>query len=115
MVLFKATTVDDMMKLFPTHSIVPIEGRPTYQTLKPMFKSVNKCAESIPSNQPKGHLYLTTTNTEFHRVTGDWKTIPTKPTATPTVPPAATQFIIAQANRDHDTTVKVYRKHSRNL
>ena len=111
MALSKATTVDDMMKSFPTHSIVPVEGRPTYRTLKPIFKSVDKCAESIPSNQPKGHLYLTTTNTEFHRVTGDWKVIPTKPTPTPTVPPAATKFVIAQANCDHNTTLKVYHAH----
>ena len=111
MALFSATTVDEMIKSFPTHNIVPIEGRPTYREVKPLIKGINQCAQSVPSLQPKGHLYLTTTNSEFHKSTGGWKLIPTNPPTTPLLPAGATQYQIAQANRDHDKLTRVYHLH----
>ena len=111
MVLFRATTVDDMIKSFPTHNIVSLEGRPTYRTLNPILKSLDRCAEAIPSQQQKGHLYLTTTDAEFLAKTGDVRVTPTRPALTPTIARGATDAQIAQANKDHEKEIQQYHSH----
>lgn len=51
-------TVKYVIKSFLTHGIIQLIGRPN-PTLKMILKGVDKCAEAIPTNQPKDHLYLT--------------------------------------------------------
>ena len=111
MVLFRATTVDDMIKSFPTHNKVSLEGRATYRTLKKILKSLDRCAEAIPSQQQKGHLYLTTTDAEFLAKTGDARVTPTRPALTPTIARGATDTEIAQTNKDHEKEIQQYHSH----
>ena len=92
--IYKATTVKDTVKSFPTHNIKPIKGRPTYHELKVLIKGLHSCSEAIPSHQAKGHLYMTTSNNEYHRITGEWKDIPRKPSPMPSIDSRATQFQI---------------------
>ena len=56
MALFSATNVNKMIKSFPTHNIVPIEGSPNYREVKPLIKGTKLCVQSTPPLQPKGHL-----------------------------------------------------------
>ena len=69
MELFSTMYIDEMIKSLPTHSIVPIKGRPKYREVKLLVKGITVCAEWVLSLQSKGHLYLTTINSEFHRST----------------------------------------------
>ena len=108
---FATMTVEDVVKSFPTHDIVALTGRPTYLTLKPILKGIDKCAEAIPTNQPKGHLYLTKTDAEFLALTGAAKIVQTQPPINPVIPPGATQFVIQQANRDNDRLTKTWHAH----
>ena len=111
MAQYRSATVDDIIKSFPTHNIKAIEGRPSYRTLKPLIKELQKCSEAIPSTQKKGHLYLTTTNDEFFKKTGEWKVIPTRTSVHPTIAASATQYQIAQANRQHEKDTQIYHMH----
>ena len=95
---FALMTVEDIVKSFPTHEIEKIEGRPTYAILKPLIKGLNECAEVIPTSQPRGHLYLLKTDTEFLAITGEAKVIPIQPPNNPIIPTGSTQFVIQQAN-----------------
>ena len=101
MVNSKATTVDEVIKSFPTHNIEEIIGRPTYKQLKKMFKGLKKCAAAIPSTQRKGHFYLVSTNTEFQNKTGEAKVVSKQPAATPTIVRGASVEEINQANWNH--------------
>ena len=106
MALFLATAVDDMMKSFPTHNIVPIIGRPTYKVLKPLIKGLHTCAKAIPSQQVQGHLYLTTTKEEFSKRTSTLRQVPKQPPNEPKFPDKATAFQIEQVNQTHDKLIK---------
>ena len=107
MALFSATTLDDMMKSFPTHNIVPIIGRPTYKVLKPLdIKGLHTCAKAISSQQVQGHLYLTTTEEETSKRTSTLRQVPKQPTNEPTLPDKATAFQVQQVNQTHDKLIK---------
>ena len=111
MALFAKITVDDIRKSFPTHKITKIEGRPTYATLKPMFRELRKCAESIPSTQKKGHLYLVVDDTEFTTITTDTKTTPVAPPLNASVNSGDTQFVIQQMRIAHSRLQEEYQIH----
>ena len=106
MVSFASATVEDITKSFPTHDVIPLIKQPTYATLKPMMEGLKTCAKAIPSVQAKGHFYLVVSDVEFLRVTTHAKVTPTRPPANPVIAAGATQFQIAQANRDHDRCEK---------
>ena len=74
-----------------------------------MIDELKKCARSIPSDQPKGHLFLLEDDDEFLQTTKMVRTIPPKPPKDPVVDTSATQYQIAQANKNHARAEKAYK------
>ena len=83
MVLSETTTVEDIIKSFPSYDVKPIEGRPKYSNSKHFLKELGKCAEAIPSHQEKGHWCLTVSPTKCNSATGNDPVIPGQPPAAP--------------------------------
>ena len=111
MASFNATTVDDMIKSFPTHQIERITGRPSYEKLKPIIKELHKCAAAIPSITNQGHLHLTTTDAQYLAITGKNKDIPTAPTALAPITSTMTQFQLHTCQVNHREAVRQHHLH----
>ena len=102
MTLFPKITVDSIRKSLPTYKSQRIEKRPTYATLKPILKVIRKCAESIPSTQVKGHLYLLVDDAKFLAITSKTKTVPVKSPLNPILNLKDTQFVIQELRSAHN-------------
>ena len=111
MTIFSKTTVEDIRKSFPTTDIEKINKRPTYTTLKPLLKGVQKCAEAVASLQAKGHLYLVVSAAEFNTITTETATIPSAPPLNPALTSTNTQFVLQEKRANHSREVEVYHLH----
>ena len=108
MTIFNPKTVDDIARSFPTYEIIRIDGRPKYAPLKAIFKELNKLSVSIKSTRNVGHLYLTTTDAEYAKATGQLKYHPIVPTPTlqiKEVKPTAAQIELAKSCYDEENRV----------
>ena len=105
------TTVEDVIKSFPSHDIQPIEGRPKHATLKPFEKELRKCAEAVPSHQEKGYLYLMVTEAKYKEIVLRKPLTPSRPPMNPHIPLKATTNDTNTAVREHARDVKIYHSH----
>ena len=111
MARFSKITVEAVVQSFPTHGIERIEHRPVYATLKPMLKGLRKCAEAIPSTQKNGHAYLVLDDADFFALKKEAKRTPKQPKLNPDIDAKATQFVIAEKNRQHDRDEEEWHMH----
>ena len=106
-----AQSVDDIRAGFPHPTIPPIEGEPTYQTIKTMHDLLKSNAASVPTTLgggAHGHLGLVLNAVLYTAVTGVAFNTPPHPGAGPTITPNATQAQILAATRQYNLDMKQY-------
>ena len=105
-------SVDDIRSGFPHPTIPPIDGEPTYQSIKKLHDLLKSNAASVPTNLGgglHGHLGLTLAPILYVAVTGVNFNRPAHPGAGPVMPNQnPTQAQILAATRQYNTDMKTF-------
>jgi len=110
----QANTTADIMGAFPNPSLTPIIGLPTYAAIAEIHLLLNQNAASVDSDLgggQHGHLALTVSAAVYATISAIPFVAPINPGPHPIQAPGATAAQIAEANRIHDATLRVWRQY----
>ena len=110
----QANTTADIMGAFPNPSLTPIIGLPTYAAIAELHLLLNQNAASVDSDLgggQHGHLALTVSAAVYATISAIPFVAPINPGPHPIQAPGATAAQIAEANRIHDATLRVWRQY----
>lgn len=109
-------SIDDIRTSFPQPTITPIEGEPTYESIKLLHNQLKSNAASVPSTLGggnHGHLGLVLQATLYTTVLGQQFVEPPNPGITPNIPAGSTNAQIGVLTRQFNAETKVYLEYKR--
>jgi hypothetical protein len=107
-----ASTLDELIAVFPHSSLPKVAGEPTFEDLKFIRRLLNTKNMSVASYEGgghHGHLGIIMTNEEYFVIAVDVFPVPNNPGASAAVVVSMTAAVIAETTRLHREATQVYR------